>query len=144
MILRARASHETDLSSKLRSGCGAAPIFGICVLSQNSMASAAFCETAMRFSWRAQYVLRWCYRMCGRRSVFTQTKKVCEFRGRRSVSLICRRCETKVNPLRRSCVSKRSRCGAVRICLELGAPSAEIVRVEALSLSCRANLSCSR
>ena len=38
------------------------------------------------------------------------------------------------DPLRRSCASKRSRCGAVRICLSLGEPSAEIVRVEALSL----------
>ena len=45
------------------------------------------------------------------------------------------------NPLRGSCVSKRSRCGAVRICLERGEPSAEIVRVEALSLWRRANLS---
>ena len=48
------------------------------------------------------------------------------------------------NPLRRSCVSKRSRCGAVRICLDLGEPSAEILRVEALSLWRRANLSWSR
>ena len=30
-------------------------------------------------------------------------------------------------------MSKRSRCGAVRICLDLGEPSAEIVRVEALA-----------
>ena len=42
------------------------------------------------------------------------------------------------DPLRRSCASKRSRCGAVRICLSLGEPSAEIVRVEALSLWRRA------
>ena len=55
----------------------------------------------------------------------------CELRGRRSVSVICKRCETKVNPLRRSCVSKRSRCGAERMCLALGEPSAEILRVEA-------------
>ena len=48
------------------------------------------------------------------------------------------------NPLRRSCVSKRSRCGAARICLDLGEPSAEILRVEALSLWRRANLSWSR
>ena len=41
-------------------------------------------------------------------------------------------------------MSKRSRCGAVRICLERGEPSAEIVRVEALSLWRRANLSWSR
>ena len=34
--------------------------------------------------------------------------------------------------------SKRSRCGAVRICFSLGEPSAEIVRVEALSLWRRA------
>ena len=46
-----------------------------------------------------------------------------------------------MNPLRGSCVSKRSRCGAVRICLERGEPSAGIVRVEALSLWRRANLS---
>ena len=38
-------------------------------------------------------------------------------------------------------VSKSSRCGAVRICLGLGEPSAEIAPVEALSLSRRANLS---
>ena len=42
------------------------------------------------------------------------------------------------DPLRRSCASERSRCGAVRICLSLGEPSAEIVRVEALSLWRRA------
>ena len=35
-------------------------------------------------------------------------------------------------------MSKRSRCGAVRICLEPDEPSAEIVRVEALSLWRRA------
>ena len=35
-------------------------------------------------------------------------------------------------------------CGVVRICLELGEPSAEIVRVEAFSLWRRANLSWSR
>ena len=80
--------------------------------------------------------------MRGRRIIFGN--RVCEFRGRRSVSLICKRCKTKVNPLRRSCVSKRSRCGAVRTCLELGEPSAEIVRVEALSLWRRANVSCAR
>ena len=45
-----------------------------------------------------------------------------------------------MNPLRRSCVSKRSRRGAVRILLNLGEPSAEIVRVEALSLWRRAIL----
>ena len=46
----------------------------------------------------------------------------------------------KRDPLRRSCVSKRSRCGAVRILLSLGEPSAEIVRVEVLSLWRRAIL----
>ena len=45
------------------------------------------------------------------------------------------------NPLSRSCVSKRSCYGAVRICLELGKPAAEIARVEALSLWRNANLS---
>ena len=80
--------------------------------------------------------------MRGRRSIFVN--RVCEFRGRRSVSLSCKRCKTKVNPLRRLCVSKRSRCGAVRMCLELGEPFAEILRVKALSLWRRASASCSR
>ena len=44
----------------------------------------------------------------------------------------------RLRPLRGSCVSKCSRCGAVRILLSLGEPSAEIVRVEALSLWRRA------
>ena len=48
---------------------------------------------------------------------------------------------TLANPLRRSCASKRSRCGAVRICLGRGEPSAEIVRVGSLSLWRRAHLS---
>ena len=73
--------------------------------------------------------------MRGRRSIVTN--RVCEFRGRRSVSVICKRCETKANPLRRSCASKRSRCGAVRVCLELGKPSSEIVGVEALTVRAR-------
>ena len=42
------------------------------------------------------------------------------------------------DPLRKSCASKRSRCGVVRICLSLGEPFAEIVRVEAFSLWRRA------
>ena len=43
------------------------------------------------------------------------------------------------NPLRGSCVSERSRCGAVRICTLADEPSAGIVRVGALSLRRRAN-----
>ena len=43
------------------------------------------------------------------------------------------------NPLRKSSASKRSRCGAERICLDLSEPSAEIVCVEELSLWRRAN-----
>ena len=43
------------------------------------------------------------------------------------------------NPLRRLCVSNRSRCGAVRISNLVDEPSAEIVRVESLSLCRRAN-----
>ena len=42
------------------------------------------------------------------------------------------------DPLRRSCASKPSRCGAVRICLSLGDPSTEIVRVETFLLWRRA------
>ena len=45
-----------------------------------------------------------------------------------------------MNPLRGSCVSGRSRCGAVRIFYVAREPSAEIVRVESLSLWRRANL----
>ena len=37
------------------------------------------------------------------------------------------------NPLRRSCVSKRSRCGVARICFDRRESFAEIVRVETLS-----------
>ena len=44
------------------------------------------------------------------------------------------------DPLQRLRVSKRSRCGAVRIRVSLDEPSAEIVRVEALSLWRRAIL----
>ena len=44
------------------------------------------------------------------------------------------------NPLRRLCVSDRSRCGAVRFFYLAREPSAEIVRVESLSLWRRANL----
>ena len=43
------------------------------------------------------------------------------------------------NPLRRLCVSDPSRCGAVRIFYVAREPSAEIVRVESLSLWRRAN-----
>ena len=39
-------------------------------------------------------------------------------------------------------MSKRSGCGDLRMCLALGKPSAEIVHVEALSPSCRANVPC--
>ena len=56
-----------------------------------------------------------------------------------ALTLWCEFVLTAANPLRRSCVSKGSRCGAVRP--ELGEPSAEIVRVEALSLWRCANLS---
>ena len=43
------------------------------------------------------------------------------------------------NPLRRLCVSERSRCGAVRMFYVADEPSAEIVRVGSLSLWRRAN-----
>ena len=73
-------------------------------------------------------------------------RTLCGDRARRSALAVapCEFVLSAANPLRRSCVSKRSRCGAVRICLDLGEPSAEILRVEALSLWCRANLSWSR
>ena len=56
----------------------------------------------------------------------------------KNCGLFCDFCGARAHPLRGSCASKRSRCGAVRICLSLGEPSAEIVRVEALSLWRRA------
>ena len=49
-----------------------------------------------------------------------------------------------MNPLRRSCVSERSRCGAVRISKLADEPSAEIVRVGSLSLWRRANFKADR
>ena len=79
--------------------------------------------------------LRTFYDFCGARATLCG-----DSRGRGSKTedflrfLACAR-----DPLRRSCASKRSRCGAVRICLSLDEP--EIVRVEALSLWRRANLS---
>ena len=48
------------------------------------------------------------------------------------------------NPLRRLCVLNRSRCGAVRISKLVDEPSAEIVRVGALSLWRRANFKARR
>ena len=45
------------------------------------------------------------------------------------------------NPLLRSCISKRSRNTIIRICLELGESSAEIVCIKAFSLWQRANVS---
>ena len=48
------------------------------------------------------------------------------------------------NPLRRLCVSDRSRCGAVRFFDVADEPSAEIVRVESLSLWRRANFKARR
>ena len=67
-------------------------------------------------------------------------RTLCGDRACRSALAVapCEFALTLANPLRRSCVSKRSRCGAVRICLEPDEPSAEIVRVEALSLWRRA------
>ena len=48
------------------------------------------------------------------------------------------------NPLRGSCVSERSRCGAVQIFYVADEPSAGIVRVEVLSLWRRANFKARR
>ena len=61
----------------------------------------------------------------------------------RRIALAVAPCEfqcSTTNPLRRLYVSNRSRCGAVRICYVSCEPSAEIVRVESLSLRRRANL----
>ena len=135
------------------------------------MASAAFCDTGMLFFFwgggggRSMFCANAMGCACRLpRSIFSN--RVCDLRPRRSVSLMCNRCKMKVNPcrdracrralavapcecvlvpanpLRRLCVSKRSRCGVVRMCLELGEPSAEISRVEALLLSRRANAPC--
>ena len=52
----------------------------------------------------------------------------------------CEFATSPTNPLQRLCVSNRSRCGAVRICNFAREPSAEIGRVESLSLWRRANL----
>ena len=75
-----------------------------------------------------------------RASLARARRTLCGDRACRSALAVapCECVLSSANPLRRSCVSKRSRCGAVRMCLELGKPSAEIVRVEALSLWHRA------
>ena len=119
-VFRAKASHETDLSSKLRSLRGATPIFGF-----------VYC---CRIPWPAQLGAECSALMldaigCVAGAVLSQTG--C------SVSVICKRCETKADQLRRSCASKRSRCGAVRACLELGKPSSEMVGVKALTARVR-------
>ena len=44
VVLRATASHETDLSSKLRSRCGAAPIFGIPWPAQHAVRLPCVCR----------------------------------------------------------------------------------------------------
>ena len=75
--------------------------------------------------------LRTFYDFCGPRATLCE-----DSRGRGEDFL--RFLRSTRDPLRRSCASKRSRCGAVRICLSLGEPSAEIARVEALSLWRRA------
>ena len=78
---------------------------------------------------------------------------LCEVRARRSD---VRTSLSSAKPLRRLCVSKcsccgvrgatmkRCRCGGAQMCLALGEPSAEIARVEALSLWRRANVPKSR
>ena len=76
-------------------------------------------------------------------------------RGRRTlcgdcacrIALAVAPCEfqsSPTNPLRRLCVSNRSRCGVVRISKLADEPSAEIVRVESLSLWRRANFKARR
>ena len=120
------------------------------------IASAAFCDTGMRFRGERRM---FCANAVGRvasESIFSST--VCDFRDTRSVLLICKRCKTKVN-LRVEALSlwrrvnvssaQRTLCGdcscrsalaaAPCECLELGEPSTEIVCVKALSLR-RANV----
>ena len=78
--------------------------------------------------------LRAFYDFCGARATLCG-----DSRGGGSKTEDCLRfLQAARDPLRRSCASKRSCCGAVRVCLSLGEPSAEIVRVEALSLWRRA------
>ena len=68
-----------------------------------------------------------------RRANFQRRRRtLCKDRACRS-ALAVAPCES-ANPLRVSCVSKRSRCGAVKIFNFVGEPSAGFVRVKALSL----------
>ena len=78
--------------------------------------------------------LRTFYDFCGPRTTFCGDSRG---RGSKTEDFL-RFLRSARDPLRRSCASKRSRCGAVRICLSLGEPSAENVRVEALLLRRRA------
>ena len=78
---------------------------------------------------------------CGAVRFFYVARELCGDCARR-IALAVAPCEfqsSPTNPLRRLCVSNRSRCGAVRILKLVDEPSAEIARVESLSLWRRAN-----
>ena len=92
----------------------------------------AACDPLRRFAWSR-------FKNCGLFTISAVRAQPCgDSRGRGSKTRDFLRFWCARDPLRRSCASKRSRCGAVRICLSLGEPSAEIARVEALSLWRRA------
>ena len=83
--------------------------------------------------WRRAIFLRGRRTLCGDRACrIALAVAPCEFAG------------WPTNPLRGSCVSDRSRCGAVRISKLADEPSAGIVRVGVLSLWRRANFLCGR
>ena len=69
----------------------------------------------------------------GRRELSKHTPLQRSCMSKRSRCGVVRMC-LDLSRLRRSCGSKRSHSGALRMCLELGEPSAEIERVETLSL----------
>ena len=112
----ARQLRETDLSSKLRSRCGAVPIFDLCVDG--------------RIPWPAHHSMTLARVLRGARSMLRADAMGCvasaAFSAAGSVTFVsgeafrsCASVATKVNPLQGSRVSKRYRCDAVRMCLEL-------------------------
>ena len=126
-VLRAKALHETDLSSK-----------------EAPRRSSDLCVDG-RTPWPAQHsAVRLARVARGGRSTSCADATGCVEASMNFVVGAAlhsfARLQAESHPLRRLRVAKRCRCGALRMCLGLGKHSAEVVRVEALSLWRCANL----
>ena len=124
----------TDLSSKLRCRCGAMPILGFGGSRLESMASAQFCEIGAHSSLRAHCVLHGCY---GFRDMQHSHRGFVNFAAGAAFHSFARVARRK----RTLCGDRACRNGFAVATRE---HSAEIVRVEALSLRWSADASRSR